>query len=190
MISHRIPLLTVDMFSHLPDQTTELINRLVEEVNEYRYTTQELTNEIIVLKNQVKGLTPTPTPPTPSGTYQQVLTFVPQDMGTTIGQCLANVMAGFHIQAYPGNPTTAFEDMLLNRSSGTLHEEIYPPADISVPIYIRTGTDAQHVVAWHHGVVYSDGAIKNDWVEYYGEQNIYGWGELCDGIRVVEKIPD
>lgn len=183
MISHRIPLLTVDMFSHLPDQTTELINRLVEEVNEYRYTTQELTNEIIVLKNQVKRLTPTPTPPSPSGDWQQVLLFDPANMGTTPGLCLQNCRLGFGIQT--ATYGSAYEDMLAQKSNGTLHETLYPPNDIQVPIYIRTGAVGQHVVVWDRGVVYSDGVQIHDWVGYYGEQNIYGWGEFCDGVRVV-----
>lgn len=189
MISHRIPLITPEMYRDLPDQTTEILNRLIEEVNGYQLSMQELTNRVIVLQNEIKNLQPSPTPPTPSGSYRQVLTFVPQDMGTTAGLCLRNVMDGFHIQPYEGGSVSAFADMLYNREQGTLHEETYPPADISVPIYIRTGVEDQHVVAWHQGVVYSDGVVIPNWVDYYGEQNIYGWGELCDKIRVVEKNP-
>lgn len=189
MLSHKIPLITPTMFRDLPDQTTEVLNRLIAEVNDLQVESQVLTNEIIVLKNQIKKLTPSPTPPTPSGEYRQLIAFNPSQMTSTPGMCLQNVMAGFGISPYPGGSIGAFEDMLYNQSQGKLHEEVYPPVDIAVPIYIRTGAEHQHVVAWDHGVVYSDGVIINDWVSYFGEQNIYGWGELCDKIPVVEKTP-
>lgn len=189
MISHRIPLITPEMYRDLPDQTTEILNRLIEEVNGYQLSMQELANRVIVLQNEIKNLQPSPTPPTPSGEYRQLIAFNPSQMTSTPEECLKNVMAGFGISLYPGGSIGAFEDMLYNQSQGKLHEEVYPPADIAVPIYIRTGAEHQHVVAWDHGVVYSDGVLINDWVTYFGEQNIYGWGELCDKIPVVEKTP-
>ena len=186
MLSHRIPYITPDMYRNLPDQTTEILNRLIDEANERDAYLTEITNEIIAIKRQLAENQPTP--PTPAGEYTQVLSFYPDDMTSTAGMCLQNVMAGFHIQPYPGGSVGAFEDMLWNQSQGTLHEETYPPDNISVPIYIRTGAEHQHVVAWHHGVVYSDGVIIPNWVQYFGEQNIYGWGELCDKIRVVNPV--
>lgn len=184
---HLIPLLTTEEFRQFPDQTTEILNRLITEVNDRRNEIVELTNAIIVLQNQVKKLSPSPTPPTPQGDFQQVLNFYPEDMGNTPGWCLQNVMDGFHIQVWASGIDGAYQDMLWNKNNGTLHEEIYPPADIAVPIYIRTQGPYHHVVAWDHGVVYDDKVRRDNWVDYFGAQNIWGWGEYCDGIRVVQR---
>lgn len=186
MAQHLIPRITPEMYRNLPDQTTEILNRLVDRANEHEAFLIEFTNEIIAIKRQLAENRPTP--PTPAGEYTQVLSFYPESMTSTPGECLVNVMNGFHIQQWASGITGAFEDMLWNQSQGTLHEETYPPENISVPIYIRTGAEHQHVVAWHHGVVYSDGVIIPNWVQYFGEQNIYGWGELCDKIRVVNPV--
>lgn len=121
------------------------------------------------------------------GAWVQVLSFNPSNMGSAAGMCLLNCMQGFGIAPYPGGSEGAYEDMLRNLNAGTLHEEIYPPDDVSVPVYIRTGAPHEHIGVWHRGTFYSDGVIINNWVQYYGAQNIYGWGELCDGIRVVES---
>lgn len=121
------------------------------------------------------------------GAWVQVLSFNPSNMGSAAGMCLLNCMQGFGIAPYPGGSEGAYEDMLRNLNAGTLHEEIYPPDDVSVPVYIRTGAPHEHIGVWHRGTFYSDGVVINNWVQYYGAQNIYGWGELCDGIRVVES---
>lgn len=184
MISHRIPYITPDMYRNLPDQTTEILNRLIDEINECDAYKVEITNEILAIKKQLANSQPTP--PTPSGDFQQVLAFYPQNMGTTPGMCLQNCRLGFNIQT--GTYPSAYADMLAQKNGGTLHEELYPPANVQVPIYIRTGADGQHVVVWDQGTVYSDGVVINDWVSYYGAQNVYGWGELCDDVRVVTPL--
>lgn len=184
MLSHRIPYITPTMYRELPDQTTEILNRLIDEVNERELSIVELTNEIIAIKRQLAENQPTP--PTPQGDWQQVLPFNPSLMGTTPGMCLQNCRLGFNIQT--GTYQSAYDDMLAQKNGGTLHEELYPPANVQVPIYIRTGAAGQHVVVWDQGTVYSDGAIVQNWVDYYGAQNVYGWGELCDGVRVVSPI--
>lgn len=120
--------------------------------------------------------------------WNQLLAFYPADMGSAPGMCLLNVMQGFHIAPWSGGSAGAYEDMLRNQQLGTLHAEIYPPNEIACPIYIRTGAPHEHIVAWDHGTVYSDGVIIDNWVQYYGAANIYGWGEYCDGIRVVEEL--
>ena len=183
-----IPLITPEMYRNLPDQTTEILNRLVYEVNTYRLNMLELQNEIIVLKQKVADLEPSPTPPTPQADFQQVLNFYPEDMGDTSGWCLQNVMEGFHIPVWASGIDSAYQDMLWNKNNGTLHEEIYPPVNIAVPIYIRTFGPYHHVVAWDHGVVYDDKVRRDDWVNYFGAQNIWGWGEYCDGVRVVSPV--
>ena len=179
-MKQRIPLITPEMYRNLPDQTTEILNRLITEVNDRQSDITELTNAIIALRKQVKNLGPTP--PTPTGEWQQVLDFVLANMGTTQGLCLQNTRLGFGIQT--GTFPTARADMESQIANGTLHAGT-PPADIAVPIYYSNFeiVQAGHVAVWDHGTVYSDGA-------YYPSieavtSNYTGWGELCDGTRVV-----
>lgn len=178
-----IPLITPDMYRNLPDQTTEILNRLIMEVNESRLLNYEMTNAIIVLQKQVADLEHSPIPPEPTEGFTQILAFDPQLMGHETGQCLKNCRLGFGIQT--GTSTTAYNDMLYNKDHGTLHEEIYPPSNVQVPIYIRTFGPNHHVVVWDQGTVYDDGLVRSDWLNYYGAQNIFGWGELMDTVRVV-----
>lgn len=124
--------------------------------------------------------------PGPLPEWKQILTFNPADMGTTPGWCLQNCRLGFGIPY--GTYASARADWNAQIANGTLHQEIYPPADIQVPIYIDTGTADGHVGVWDRGTFYSDGYIINDFVSYYGEANIIGWGELCDGGRVVQHV--
>lgn len=73
-------------------------------------------------------------------------------------------------------------------ANGTLHDANgYPPNYIQVPVYIDTGIPEGHVVVWDKGTVYSDGVLISGGLSYYGLSNIWGWGELCDGVRVVQK---
>ena len=180
MISHLIPLLSTEMYRNLPDQTTEILNRLITEVNDAKKERQELTNAIVALQKQIKNVTPVPPSPTPTGEWLQVLDFYPQDMGHEAGMCLKNCRLGFHIP--DGISTSAYNDMLYNRSQGTLHDET-PPADIAVPVYCGSGTVNGHVVVWDHGVVWSDGEIVPEGLSHWNV--VYGWGELCDHVRVV-----
>lgn len=131
------------------------------------------------------GQMPSPIWP-PASQWTQVLTFNPANMGTTPGWCLQNCRLGFGIPY--GTYASARADWNAQIANGTLHQEIYPPADIQVPIYIDTGTADGHVGVWDRGTFYSDGYIINDFVSYYGEANIIGWGELCDGGRVVQHV--
>lgn len=187
MRKQRIPSFTVEMYNHLPDQMVDILNRLVTEVNDLNAYNLELTNAIIDLRKQIKGLEPTPVPPTPTGEWRQLLAFSISHMGTERNMCLKNTREGFGI----GTATfqTARADMESQIANGTLHAGT-PPADIAVPIYYSNFSyvAAGHVAVWDHGVVYSDG-------QYYPSieavaSNYTGWGELCDGTRVVEKVPE
>lgn len=183
MAKQLIPRITPAMLSHNPDQVSEILNRLIRITNEADW--EGLQVQVNELR---KKLTPAPGPeptPTPTGAYSQVLQFDPNRMGRAQGWCLQNCREGFGINV--GHMPGAYEDMLWNKEHGYLHEETYPPADISVPIYIYTGMPHQHIVVWHHGVVYSDGVVIPNWVSYFGEQNIYGWAEYCDNNQVVVK---
>lgn len=126
------------------------------------------------------------TQPGPLQEWIQVRTFNPADMGTTPGWCLMNCRLGFGITS--GTYANARADWTAQIANGTLHQEIYPPDDLQVPIYIDTGTVDGHVGVWDRGTFYSDGYIINDFVSYYGAANIIGWGELCDGGRVVQHV--
>lgn len=185
MRQQRIPLLTTEEFSRFPDQTVEILNRLIAEVNQYQADKTEISNAILSLRKQVKNISPLPPSPTPTGEWQQVLAFYPGDMGNTPGLCLKNVMAGFHISEWASGIGSAYEDMLWNRNNGTLHEGT-PPADVAVPVYMGSGTIYGHVAAWDHGVVYSDGEIVPEGLSHWTV--VYGWGEYCDGVRVVAPV--
>lgn len=175
-----IPLVTPDMYRNLPDQMTDILNRLITEANENQGSITELTNAIIVLQNQIKKLEPTP--PTPTGEWQQILNFVLANMGTEQGMCLKNTRLGFGIQT--GTYQTARDDMESQIANSTLHAGT-PPADIAVPIYYSNFNivAAGHVAVWDHGTVYSDGVYFPS-IEAV-TSNYTGWGELCDGVRVV-----
>lgn len=126
------------------------------------------------------------TQPSPIEEWTQVLNFYPADMGTAVGWCLQNCRLGFHI--YTGTYASAKADADAQQANGTLHADLYPPSYLAVPIYIDNGNWDGHVGVWDHGTFYSDGYIINDYVSYYGAANIRGWGEFCDGARVVQHV--
>lgn len=130
--------------------------------------------------------TDNPDPYTPSSTWVQVRAFNIANMGTNPGWCLQNCRLGFGISS--GTFATARADMQSQLANGTLHDaKGYPPNYIQVPVYIDTGIPEGHVVVWDKGTVYSDGVLISGGLSYYGLNNIWGWGELCDGARVVQK---
>lgn len=112
--------------------------------------------------------------------FKQIRNFNPSKMGTRKGWCLANIDAGFGITK--GTYPSAKADMEAQRKNGTLHTG-NPPTNIAVPVYCDTASKFEHVVASDHGTIYSDGKIVTNGLKAY---KVYGWGELCDGVRVVE----
>ena len=129
MNRQRIPFITTEMYRQLPDQTTEILNSLITEVNSYRKDYIELANAILDLREQIKNL-PTPTP-TPSGEWTQLMAFNVLNMGSTQGMCLQNTRLGFGIQS--GTFPTARADMESQMQNGTLHAGV-PPTSIAGPI--------------------------------------------------------
>lgn len=126
------------------------------------------------------------TPPSPTPTWTQVRTFNHNNMGTTEGWCLMNCRLGFGITS--GTYANAISDMQAQRTNGTLHDAgATPPSYLQVPVYINTGTADGHVVVWDKGTVWSDGVKITQGLSYYGLSNVWGWGEFCDGVRVVKK---
>lgn len=124
---------------------------------------------------------PEPEPPTPADEWIQYRNFNPANMGTRAGYCLQNCRLGFGIMT--GYFPSARADMNSQRANGTLHTDLPPPANIAVPVYCESGTPNGHVVVWDHGTVYSDGKIVKKGLSAWA--TVYGWGELCDGRRVV-----
>lgn len=109
--------------------------------------------------------------------WKQVKSFSVGKMGTRKNWCLMNARLGFGIST--GKFASAKADMESQKKSGTLHAE-YPPNNISVPVYVDTTSPYEHVVVCDHGNYYSDGTLIKK------PKNIFGWGELCDGVRVVQ----
>lgn len=115
--------------------------------------------------------------------YKQVRQFNLSKMGRIKGLCLRNVRLSFGIGPKYLNANL---DMLAQRKAGTLHSGV-PPINISVPVYCDTSALAEHVVVWDKGKVYSDGVLQKNGLAGF---KTFGWGELCDGTRVVEWTKD
>lgn len=163
------------MLRSQPDQTTEILNRLITKVNDLDKTLDGMMKMIVEIENRPE--------PTVDGGFYQVLPFDPTLMGHTPGMCLQNCREGFGIPT--GTFPNARADMESQMQNGTLHDGT-PPLMLQVPVYVESGTAAGHVVVWDRGVVWSDGAIVSEGLAHWSV--IYGWGELCDGVRVVDKL--
>lgn len=112
--------------------------------------------------------------------YEQVRTFYPKEMGTQKGWCLKNARVGFRI--YTAKYASARTDMLAQKKNGTLHSMDTLPKNCAVPVYIDTTSKNDHVEVYDKGTWYSDGKK----VKAPNYSSCYGWGELCDGTRVVK----
>jgi hypothetical protein len=104
-------------------------------------------------------------------------------MGTTPGWCLQNTRLGFHI--YSGTFPTARADMNSQIANGTLHSGT-PPDYIACAVYWDNSVAEGHIGAWDHGTIYSDGAVYPSFDAI--DRGYRGWGELCDGQRVVQHV--
>lgn len=116
--------------------------------------------------------------------FKQLLNFDVQKMGSTKGYCLMNVRLGFGIDK--GTYPSAKADMEAQKAEGTFHAGELPPTNIAAPIYFDTSSQYEHVMADDHGIYYSDKKRVATLVGW----NLLGWGEKCDGVRVVEYVPD
>lgn len=113
--------------------------------------------------------------------YIQVKTFNPSKMGKRDGWCLMNARLGFGISN--GKFPSAKADMESQRANGTLHPASTLPTNCAVPVYLNTTSPYEHVEVCVNGKTwYSDGKI----VKAPANSIIFGWGELCDGVRVVK----
>lgn len=113
--------------------------------------------------------------------WQQVLPFNLSKMGTKKGYCLQNDRLAFGITK--GTFASAKADMESQKKNGTLHYD-NPPANVAVPVYVDSTIVYEHVVVCDHGTYYSDGKKVSK------PSKTFGWGELCDGVRVVKWVED
>lgn len=116
--------------------------------------------------------------------WKQLKAFNHNKMGTAKGWCELNVAKGFGVDGKnTKNPmASAKADMQFNKSKGTLHPMSEYPGNIAVPVFLDTASQYEHVVADDKGTIWSDG--KKSSLNGY---KVFGWGEYCNGVRVVEK---
>ena len=113
--------------------------------------------------------------------YIQVKSFNPAKMGKRSGWCLMNAREGFGIST--GKFASAKADMESQRANGTLHPLSTLPTNCAVPVYLDTTSPYEHVEVCVNGKTwYSDGKV----VKAPAKASVFGWGELCDGTRVVK----
>ena len=116
--------------------------------------------------------------------YRQLKPFYPNDMGTEKGWCLKNVAKGYHIYPSPNPSQSAKQDMEINKAKGTLHPLSTLPTNVSVPVYLDTTSQYEHIEVSDKGVFWSDGKqVKKP-------LNAFGWGEWCNGYQIVEWVKD
>lgn len=171
-----LPKITSTMLRTQPDQTSDILSRLIAEVNSLEKNYKLLDARVTALENK-------PDPIIPDYEWHQVRQFDPTQMGSDPGWCLRNVDRGFGIMT--GTYNSAREDMEAQMAAGTLHAEMPPPDWLQVPVYVESGTPNGHVVVWDRGTVWSDGAIVSQGLAYW--DTVYGWGEKCDNVRIVSK---
>lgn len=114
---------------------------------------------------------------------KQVLSFDVQKMGRTPKMCLMNCRLGFGIKN--GTYKSAKLDMEAQMKEGTFHTTDLP-SNVAVPVYFDTASPNEHVMVDDHTTFYSDGKYVSDLKGW----KIIGWGEKCDGVRVVEYVAD
>ncbi len=116
--------------------------------------------------------------------WQQVKSFNLSKMGKKAGWCLQNVRLGFGINT--GKYPSAKADMQAQQKAGTLHPINALPKNVAVPVYVDTSSQYEHVIVSDKGVYYSDGKRLSS----LNGLKCFGWGELCDGVRVVKNVAD
>lgn len=114
--------------------------------------------------------------------WQQVKQFNINQMGRKTDWCLQNCRLGFGIKT--GYFESAKADLDSQRKNKTIHNINTIPKNCAVPVYVDTSSPYEHVVVVDHGTWYSDG------VKIKPISKVYGWGELCDGVRVVKWVED
>ena len=158
------PRITPVMLDRNPDQVCDILNRAIGEMNTIYQSIDAINNGIISIKNRISALENAPTPSYTE--FVQTMLFNSANMGSTPGMCLQNCRKGFGIQS--GTFPNARADWESQIAKGTL----------------QTGNG--HVVVWDRGTVWEDGSVVPNGLTHYS--HIIGWGELCDGVRVVHRV--
>ena len=70
--------------------------------------------------------------------------------------------------------------MEFNKARGTLHPLNTIPNNVAVPVYLDTASKYEHVEVCDKGTYWSDGYTTGK------PNNSFGWGEYCNGVRIVE----
>ena len=94
---------------------------------------------------------------------------------------MQNCRLGFGITT--GKYASAKADMEAQRKAGTLHSINTLPSNLAVPVYVDTASKYEHVLVYNKGTWWSDGKKVSGW-RATGSR-CFGWGELCDGTKVV-----
>lgn len=114
--------------------------------------------------------------------WEQVKKFNPSKMGTRAKWCLMNCRLGFGINK--GTNPSAKADMEFNKKEGAFHDMKSLPTNVAVPVYLDTSSIHEHVMVCDKGTYYSDGRKLTSTKGL----KFFGWGEYCDGVRVVKKV--
>lgn len=119
--------------------------------------------------------------------WKQILSFNPSKMGTEESMCLQNAREGFGISsAHFHSAKIDWNSQIANK---TAHYGTNFPSGKAVPVYGNMKLRNGHVGVWSNGTFYSNGKISN-MQQVFSNGGIAGWGELCDGQRVVEWVGD
>lgn len=113
--------------------------------------------------------------------YEQIVPVNINAMGKKKGWCLQNCRLVFGFKV--GKFASAKVDMESQRKNGTLHPMNEMPTNVVVPVYVDTASKYEHVIISNYGTFYEDG-VKISNKKY---SKFFGWGECCDGNRVVKK---
>lgn len=117
---------------------------------------------------------------------KQLISFNPSNMGKDKGYCLRNVAKGYGIYPSPSPSSSAKNDMERNAAMGTLHRDRNFPKGCAVPVYIDTASPYEHIIVADNGVYWSDGKRLTT----LNGLSVIGWGEWCNGYRIVENTVD
>lgn len=113
--------------------------------------------------------------------YEQSVPVDIKQMGKKKGWCLQNCRLVFGFKV--GKFASAKVDMNSQKKNGTLHDIETLPDNVVVPVYVDTPSIYEHVIISWYGTFYEDG-YKISRTKY---NRFFGWGECCDGQRVVKR---
>lgn len=117
--------------------------------------------------------------------FTQIREFDPKACGYEKGYQLRNIGMGFHVRPfYP----SCMADAKAQKRAHTLHPLKTLPKDVTVPIYIDSGSPFGYMVVSIKGKIFDP--LKK--YRTLKGVNVLGWGESIDNVKVVklERIKD